>query len=200
MNPGAGPQPAAPEHARTPPRALPETERLRFRPFHLDEAEELCRSFSDDASRRFYPQMADAVRARSWILWNLACQARHGLSLWAIERKDTGALVGDAGLTFQEVDGQLELEVGYHVVPRERRRGYATEAARACVDFGFASTSTLRIGSVVHPANVASHGVARKLYAHCRAFQRRGTELAFYSSTRGAWLERRPASDVGGGA
>ena len=58
----------------------------------------------------------------------------YGFGLWALELKTTGASIGDCGLTYQDVEGSPQLEVGYHVMQRERRKGYATEAARACLD------------------------------------------------------------------
>jgi len=56
----------------------------------------------------------------------------------------------------------LEIEVGYHLARAFWGRGYATEAARACVRFGFEQLNLERIVAVVQPANVASRRVLEK--------------------------------------
>lgn len=84
-----------------------------------------------------YPQMQDRANVRGWIEWNLRNYEEFGFGLWAMELKETGAFIGDCGLTYQEVEGERELEIGYHVLGTERGRGYATEAARACLNYGF---------------------------------------------------------------
>lgn len=165
----------------------PETIRLRFRPYQTGDEAALAAVFADGESQRFYPEMAELIHVRSWIITNLASYAQHGLGLWALERRDTGAFVGDCGLSYQEVEGSAELELGYHLARPERGRGYATEAARACLDFGFQHTTRERIGSIVHPANVASCSVALRVHDMCRQFERRGTRLLFYSTGRARW-------------
>jgi RimJ/RimL family protein N-acetyltransferase len=95
-----------------------------------DEAE-LFDMFADPYARRFYPEMVDRPKVRAWIEWNLHNYDEFGFGLWAMELKVDGQFVGDCGLTYQDVDGRRELEIGYHVVERERGKGYATEAAHA---------------------------------------------------------------------
>lgn len=66
-----------------------------------------------------------------------------------MELKTEGQFAGDCGLTYQDVEGLRELEIGYHVIERECGTGYATEAARACLDFSFMRTSCESICSIV---------------------------------------------------
>lgn len=53
--------------------------------------------------------------------------AEHGYGLWVVETRE-GPFVGDCGLAWQQVNGTLKLEVGYHVrvpgsrTPHERQR------------------------------------------------------------------------------
>lgn len=138
--------------------------------------------FADPVARTFYPRMADPAQVRAWIEWNLRHYEEFGFGLWALERKDTGAFLGDCGLTYREVEGRSELEIGYHVIERERRKGYATEAARVCLDFGFEHTTCQSICSIVHPANTASRAVAARVHTACREIVRNGEPaLLFYT-------------------
>jgi len=69
-------------------------------------------------------------------------------------------LVGDCGLVIQEVDGIEELEVGYHFNRKYWGRGFATEAARACMDYAFERLGRRRVISMIRPDNAPSRRVA----------------------------------------
>jgi RimJ/RimL family protein N-acetyltransferase len=120
---------------------IPETPRLRFRRLTLDDEDQLFEMFADPYARTFYPEMVDPGNVRRWIEWNLRNYEEHGFGLWAVELKESGEFIGDCGLTYQDVAGTPELEIGYHIVQSQRRNGYALEAARACLDFGFTQPS-----------------------------------------------------------
>ena len=80
-----------------------------------------------------------------------------------IEIRDGGAFVGDCGLTPQDVDGTIEIEVGYHVRRSLQGRGYATEAAAAARDYARDVLRLDRLVAIIHPANVATQRVAEKI-------------------------------------
>ena len=71
-------------------------------------------------------------------------------------------MVGDCGLTVQNVDGADEIEIGYHVRRDLWGQGLATEAARACRDLGFARLPVDRLISLIRPENLPSRRVAEK--------------------------------------
>ena len=71
----------------------------------------------------------------------------------------------------QQVEDQVIPEVGYHcIVPAEQGRGYATEAARACVAWVFANTSFDIVCSLVDPENAPSRAVAANVHSAMREF------------------------------
>lgn len=74
-----------------------------------------------------------------------------------------GEFLGDCGLTWQEVNGRSELEVGYHMNPEFQGRGYATEAAAACRDFARTVLHASQLVAIIHPDNVPSRRVAEKI-------------------------------------
>lgn len=53
-----------------------------------------------------------------------------------MDLNSTRAMIGDCGITLQEVDGTQLLEIGYHLRRDLWGQGFATEAARACRDYG----------------------------------------------------------------
>jgi RimJ/RimL family protein N-acetyltransferase len=139
-----------------------DTPRLVLREFSLNDADGLGNILSDLETMRFYPAPLNRFEVDEWIARNRRRYARDGHGLWAMVLRTTGELIGDCGLVVQEVDGAAEIEIGYHVRRDHWGQGLATEAARACRDFGFAHLPVERLISLIHPANVASRRVAEK--------------------------------------
>jgi len=160
------------------------TERLRLRPLTPGDEPALFEVFADPAARRFYPRMASREAVRGWIEWNLRNYAAHGLGLWAVEPRAGGPLIGDCGLTYQDVEGRRELEIGYHVLAAERCKGYATEAARACLGYAFAATQAPLVCSIVDPANDASRTVASRVHRELRTILRGDRPLLLFYTER----------------
>ena len=77
-----------------------------------------------------------------------------------MELKSTGEMIGDCGITLQEVDGESLLEIGYHLRRDLWRQGLASEAARACRDYGFSELNAESFISLIRPDNVPSRRVA----------------------------------------
>jgi len=168
-----------------------QTERLRLRRYTAADQPAVFDLFADAYSRRWYPEMADPAKVRAWIEWNLRNYDQFGFGLWALELKVDGRFLGDCGLTYQDVEGLRQLEIGYHVLESERRHGYATEAARACLDFGFTRTSDESICSIVAPANTASSAVAARVHSGRREFLKKGRAALLFWTTRHQWETRR---------
>jgi ribosomal-protein-alanine N-acetyltransferase len=168
-----------------------ETERLRLRPYRLADEAVLFQVFADPYARRFYPEMEDPSRVRAWIEWNLRNYEEFGFGLWAMELKAEGRFIGDCGLTYQDVEGRRELEIGYHVLASERGKGYATEAARSCLDFGFTRTSCDLVCSIVRPSNQASSAVGARIHAARRDFVKKGESAVLFYTLREAWEAMR---------
>jgi [ribosomal protein S5]-alanine N-acetyltransferase len=139
-----------------------ETSRLVLREFTLDDVDSLARVLSDAETMRFYPSPFDRSGVENWISRNIGRYAKDGFGLWAAVLKSSGELIGDCGLTVQNVDGVDEVEIGYHTRRDLWGQGLATEAARACRDYGFARLTVDRLISIIRPENLASCRVAEK--------------------------------------
>lgn len=139
-----------------------ETPRLILREFTLDDVDSLVRVFSDAETMRFYPAPFDRIGVENWIARNLRRYAKDGFGLWASVLKSSGEVVGDCGLTVQNVDGIDEVEIGYHTRRDLWGQGLAAEAAQACRAFGFARLPVDRLISIIRPENLASRRVAEK--------------------------------------
>ena len=139
-----------------------ETPRLILREFLPHDADALARVLSDAETMRFYPAPFDRAGVEDWIVRNIRRYARDGFGLWALDLKATGEMIGDCGITLQEVDGEALPEIGYHLRRDIWGRGFATEAARACRDYGFNSLKIEFLISLIRPENLPSRRVAER--------------------------------------
>ena len=140
-----------------------ETERLQLREFIPQDADALATVLSDPETMRYYPAALDRAGVSAWIERNRRRYADAGHGLWAMVLKSNGEVIGDCGLTPQNVDGADEIELGYHVRRDLWGQGYAPEAARACRDYGFSRLGADRLISLIRPENLPSRRVAEKV-------------------------------------
>jgi RimJ/RimL family protein N-acetyltransferase len=138
------------------------TSRLAFRELTLADLDDMAALLGDPEVMTFYDHPKTRDESREWIEWNRRLYGERGFGLWRLALRDD-AFVGDCGLTPQLVDGVEELEVGYHVRRALQGRGYATEAARGCLDLARDVVGARRLIALIDPANVASRRVAEKV-------------------------------------
>lgn len=80
-----------------------------------------------------------------------------------LQCKQTGDFIGQCGLLIQMVDGIQELEIGYSILPKFWRQGYAAEAAKKCKDFAFSHEFSDSLISIIHKDNMPSQKVAQAI-------------------------------------
>ena len=81
----------------------------------------------------------------------------------AIFDKVSGSLIGHCGLLQLRVDGLIELEVGYSILPAFWYKGYATEAAIKCKTYAFEHLLSYSLVSIISLSNTAAKKVALKM-------------------------------------
>ena len=140
-----------------------ETSRLQLREMKLEDFDDLHAVFSDPIAMEHYPKPFDREATVGWINWNIRNYSQHGFGLWAVILKSEDRLIGDCGLTIQQVDGVAELEIGYHTLRSHWGQGIATEAARECRDYAFNELKRDRVISWIRETNWASRRVAEKV-------------------------------------
>ena len=139
------------------------TARLRLRPFETHDARSLFALFRRrEVGRYTGGPHATADDSRRLIETHQRHQAEHGFALWAIEEREGGRLVGEAGLQLLEQRGP-EVEIGWVLDPDVWGRGYATEAAGRWLELGFDELGLDRVIATILPDNAASQAVAGRL-------------------------------------
>ena len=141
------------------------TERLVIRPYREDDAMALHEVFGSPEVMKWTPSppSKDVAETAQRLARTMAFTARQppGMGLWALERKDSSEFLGQVGLFPVEGKGP-EVEVAYELAPRIWGHGYATEAARALVEYGFGELDLRRIVALILPDNARSRKVASK--------------------------------------
>ncbi len=139
-----------------------ETCRLILREKNSDDFPVLYEILSDPQIMRFYPSAFDEAKVRGWIARNHKRYREEGFGLWSVVLKETCKVIGDCGITMQSIHGNMLPEIGYHIHKDHQRRGYASEAARACMGFLFETTEYPAVYSYMKYTNAPSYGVALK--------------------------------------
>jgi RimJ/RimL family protein N-acetyltransferase len=137
------------------------TPRLCFREMGDDDLDEMTAVLGGPDPARPDRRVRTRADAERWIAWNKRNYAEHGYGLWVVETQD-GAVVGDCGLTIQDIEGQPFVEVGYHVKLELRGQGLATEAAVAVRDAA-RGAGIPHLVAIIRPENTPSQRVAQKI-------------------------------------
>lgn len=138
------------------------TERLELRAFEPTDLDALHAVYGDPQVTRFMPAYPTLEHTRRALEIHMR-EARAGNpAFWALIERESGELIGDAGLGLIEGIGP-EFELGYTLGTRWWRRGYATEAARAVRDHALGPLALPEVLALVRPANAASINVLEKI-------------------------------------
>jgi RimJ/RimL family protein N-acetyltransferase len=137
-----------------------ETGRLVLRPLSMADLSALVALHADERVNRFVGAYTeDAARQRLRAVERQWAERGHGIG--AVELKATGEFIGRCGLHYWEhLD---EVEAGWTFRAEAWGHGYATEAARAWTEWGFARLDVPYLTAMIHPENAASRRVAERL-------------------------------------
>ena len=117
-----------------------ETDRLFLREMNMDDFDALYQVLADSEIMQHYPYSFDEKRVRDWIERNMNRYVKDGFGLWAVCLKDTGEMIGDCGLTLQNIEGEMLPEIGYHIRRDKQHNGYAKEAAKGVLEWAKENT------------------------------------------------------------
>ena len=162
------------------------TERLTLRPFSRRDVDAVYsyRSRADVSEFLFdhpmtHDECAEAVRARAG---QIGFTSEGDKIVLAVERRDDARLIGEVSLIWRSVP-DLQGEVGYIFHPDAHGQGYASEAARALLAFGFEVMGLHRIYARCDARNAASERVMQRLG------MRKEAHFREHMQVKGSWDE-----------
>ena len=142
-----------------------ETARLILRRWREADCASFASMNADPEVMRYFPaiqsrEQSDASAARIDAHFD-----EHGVGLFALEEKDSGAFIGFTGFQTVSIECPIQgdLEIGWRLARPWWRRGLAFEAASACLDWMWQRQNLPLVVSMTAAINTPSRGLMEKL-------------------------------------
>ncbi len=137
------------------------THRLILREFELGDAENMWALNADEEVVKYTGDAAfKSVESARTFLQNYDTYKKTGVGRWAVVLKTTGEFIGWCGLK-KHPEGFVD--IGFRFFQKHWGRGYATESAKACLQYAFTKLQLPEIIGRAAKANTASIKVLQKL-------------------------------------
>jgi ribosomal-protein-alanine N-acetyltransferase len=141
------------------------TERLLLRRWLAADLEPYAALNADPVVREHFPSIMTPGESESEITTFEQRFDEHGYGLWAVEVPGFAACIGFIGLNLTTFDAPFTpaVEVGWRLAREHWANGYASEGARAALEFGFDTIGLDEIVSFTTPSNVRSWSVMERI-------------------------------------
>lgn len=141
------------------------TERLVLREWREQDLEPFAALNADPEVMRFMPKLLSRDECAARIQSIREHFRDHGFGLWAVEVRGVTPFIGFVGLSIPRFEAPFMpcVEIGWRLAREAWGHGFATEAARAAVEFGFNELGLQEILSYTVPENVRSRRVMERL-------------------------------------
>ncbi len=136
------------------------TKRLLLRPWRDEDIAPFVEMSADPVVMEYLPPAGEG-----WVAWARAHWDEHGFGQWVVEIPDEASFIGVVGLADVGYEAPFTpaVEVAWRLARAYWGRGYATEAARAALDYGFGELALDEIVALTVPANQRSRRVMERL-------------------------------------
>ena len=139
-----------------------ETKRLYLEELKETDRQDLCEILQDKETMKAYEHAFSDEEVDQWLANQYRRYREDGFGLWAVRRKSDDVMIGQCGLTWQMIDGERLLEIGYLFKRKYWHQGYALEAAQGCKNYAFQVLGSNYVCSIIRDTNFASRQVALK--------------------------------------
>lgn len=141
------------------------TPRLLLRPWRDADVTAYAELSADPAVMEFLQPVSEPGAAEAWAGRVRSHWQRYGFGQWVVEVPGEAGLIGVIGLSTVSYEAHFTpaVEVAWRLARAQWGRGYATEAARAAVDYGFGTLGLTEIVAITVPANLRSRRVMERL-------------------------------------
>lgn len=142
-----------------------ESDRLGFRLWKDDDSRIFSRMNADSKVMQYFPSILNEKESDQFIERIMEHFKEHGYGLWAVELKETHEFIGFIGFYTAKFESDFTpcVEIGWRLDHRFWNKGYATEGARKCLDYGFNKLGLNEIFSFTSAINKPSINVMKKI-------------------------------------
>ena len=133
--------------------------------------------------------MAQEEYTRKWLDWCKNSYQKDHFGLYSVIYKETGEMIGTAGISMQIIDDEWKPEIGYHLRKDYHRLGLGKEMTTAIRDYFFTHFDYPEVYSYMEKDNVASYKTAESMgmkYQHLYT-TKSGVVCRVYKITRKEW-------------
>jgi ribosomal-protein-alanine N-acetyltransferase len=141
------------------------TSRLLLRRWRLNDLEAFAEINADPRVMAYYPRPLARSESDGLVEKLEAFFDKAGFGMWAVEHRESGQLIGLTGLNVPDFAPPLKLcvEIGWRYAFSAWGHGYAAEAAKASLEFGFLNLKLPEIAAFTVPDNLRSRAVMERL-------------------------------------
>jgi len=142
------------------------TSQLVLRPWRDEDIADFAEMSADPVVMEYLLPLSErGLSADTWVARKRAHWDEHGFGQWVVELPGEASFIGVVGLETVSYDAHFTpaVEVAWRLVRAYWGRGYATEAAKAALDYGFGEVGLGEIVALTVPANQRSRRVMERL-------------------------------------
>ncbi|NET38211.1 MAG: GNAT family N-acetyltransferase [Cyanothece sp. SIO1E1] len=142
-----------------------QTQRLRLRSWQQSDREPFAQLNADAEVMKYFPATLSRSESDALVERIERHHRAHGFGLWAVEVLSTAAFIGFVGLNVPTFQAHFTptIEVGWRLARAFWGKGYATEAARSAINYGFEVVGLNEIVAFTAQSNLRSIAVMRRL-------------------------------------
>lgn len=170
-----------------------ETKRLRLRTMATEDFTDIHRIFTDEkVMAAFNEDVFSKETMEWWMNNNFKHQEKYGYGLFSVILKSESRIIGDCGLEHDAFNGKPCVEIGYDFLSDYWNNGYATEAAKAVLEYALNDLKLEKnqICSFIRRSNQASQRVSEKVgMKRITAYESHGNAYYLYGFDQDYFLK-----------
>ncbi len=141
------------------------SERLGFRNWKASDVTEFSKMNADKSVMEHFPRMLSEKETKDFIVRLQKHYDKYRYTYFAVEVLDTAEFIGFIGLAYQDYKTKFTpaTDIGWRLKPTAWGKGYATEGAKRCLEFGFKQKGLQKIIATCTLNNVNSENVMTKI-------------------------------------
>lgn len=142
-----------------------ETQRLILRSYEEGDLPKFHRMNQDEKVMEFYPYSYDISETKNFINLQNQSMQENGFGFFVVEEKNGEKFIGIVGLKDLKIGSDFdgEVEIGWRIIHEKWNQGIATEAAMACLEYGFKEKKFEKIIAITAKINKKSQRIMEKI-------------------------------------
>lgn len=141
------------------------SERLGFRNWTDEDLDLMAAINADPEVMRYFPSLQDREQTKAFIERMQQLYADKGFCYFAVELLHSREFIGFTGFAIPQFKAHFTpcIDMGWRLATSHQGNGYATEAATACLEYGFTKLGLTEVVAICPAVNKASENVMKKI-------------------------------------